>query len=102
MNRVIALIAVLAFGACTPQQQDDTYAIVCASIPVADQAFQIYAASGRVSANVIANEQLAVAAAQSVCNGPRPADTRTAVAAVQRAMSSILASTKAARTQAGG
>lgn len=98
----VVIILTLTLAACTPQQKDDAYAIVCASIPVADQAFQIYASTGKVSPSVIDKEQLAVSAAQQVCNGPRPPDTGSSLAAVQRAMASILASTKAARAQAGG
>lgn len=101
--RNLLLASAIAFPvlACTPQQQDDTYAIVCASVSVADSGFQIYAAGGKVSAKVMTAEHNAVVAAQAVCSGPRPADVATAIAAVQRALTAIANATAQARAQMG-
>lgn len=101
MRRFLLIVPILFLAACTPQQQDDTYAIVCSGVSLADSAFQIYATTGKVSARVIENERKAVAAAQAVCSGPRPTDVRAALAAVQRALTAIAEATREARQQAG-
>lgn len=105
LNPIRSLLLVaglaLAVAACTDAQKDDTFAIVCGSVPVADALFQNYASTGKVSAKVMNAEKLAVDGAQGACNGPRPADTRTAVAAVQRALTAIANATNTARAQAG-
>lgn len=97
----LVAVALLAITACTEAQKDDTFAIICGSVPVADALFQNYAGTGKVSAKVMSAEKVAVDGAQGVCDGPRPADTRTAIAAVQRALTAIANATSAARAQAG-
>lgn len=102
MKRLLLIPALLvAVAACTPGELDDGFAIACQSVPLADAGFQLYASTGKVKASVIAIEKQAVAAAQGVCTGPRPADTKTAVAAVQRAVTAIINATAQARAQAG-
>lgn len=104
MNNVLraaAMASAIALSACTTAEKDDSFAVACASVSVADAGFQLYAATGRVSAKTIEKERVAVAAAQAVCSGPRPADVRTSMAAVQRALTAIIEATRQARVQAG-
>lgn len=101
-GRMITIAAALtALAACTEAQKDDTFAIACASVSAADTGFQIYAASGKVRDSVTIPERDAVAAAQAVCDGPRPADVKTALAAVNRALKAIADATAKARVQVG-
>lgn len=94
-----ALSCVLAVAACTEAQKDDTFAVVCSSVSAADAGFQIYASTGRVATKVMQDEAAAVDAAQAVCSGPRPSDTRSVLVAVQRALTAIANATKSARAQ---
>jgi hypothetical protein len=96
---ILSSILLTTVIGCTEAQKDDTFAIVCGSVPVADSAFQIYASSGKVRASVIDTERAAVASAQAICDGPRPADTRSYIAAVQRALTAIANATAQARAQ---
>lgn len=98
---LIAAATALTLAGCTTAQKDDTFAIVCAGVSTADIGFQLYANSGKVSAQIVRNEARAVAAAQAVCNGPRPDNVAQALAAVQRALTSIADATKQARVQVG-
>lgn len=97
---VAALAAALLLTACTEGQKDDTFAIACTAVSTADVSFQLYASSGKVKPSVIEAERKAVIAAQAVCNGPRPANVRDALAAVNRALAAIAAATAQARVQA--
>lgn len=99
---ILAVCSALAVGACTPQQQDDSFAIACTAVPLADAGFQLYAASGKVSQSVIDIERSAVVGAQAVCNGPRPADVKSSIAAISRALSAIASATARARVEATG
>ncbi len=101
MKKIALLLALLALPACSAQQQDDAFAIACASIPTADALFQTYAATGKVGAKIIADEALAVQAAQAACNGPRPTNVKTAIAYVQRIATQILQAIATAKQQAG-
>lgn len=94
------LLVVLALAACTSADRDDTYAIACSSIPTADALFQVYAGTGKVSASLVADEQAAIAGAQAICSGPRPANVKSALAAVNRAATAILGYIAKAKTQA--
>lgn len=94
-----ALSCALAVAACTEAQKDDTFAVACAAVSAADTGFQIYAGTGKVRDSVVAAEQDAVAAAQATCDGPRPTDAKTALAAVNRALKAIANATASARTQ---
>jgi hypothetical protein len=100
---IAAAAACLLLGAvaCTPGQINDTFTAVCTSVPVADAGFQIYASSGKVKKSVMDAERTSVAAAQAICNGARPADVNTSIAAVSRAVTAIAEATRAAKAQAG-
>lgn len=101
MKKNFAIALLLLATACTPGQLDDGFAIACASVPTADAAFQGYASTGKVSASVINDEKLAVQAAAAACNGPRPADVKTAIAYVQRIATRVLQAIATAKQQAG-
>lgn len=103
MKRALAAAAALFLlinSACTPKELDDAFFTACTSVPVADAGFQLYAAGGKVKADVISAEQTAVAGAQAICNGPRPQDVNAAIAAVSRAITAISKATVEARAQA--
>lgn len=97
---IIAAGIVLFLAACTTTERDNAFDIACASIPTADAMFQVYAVTGKVSQSVIDGERQAIAAAQSVCNGPRPTDVKTSLAAVNRAATAILNYIAVAKKQA--
>lgn len=101
MRPILLALFCAVTAACTTTEKDDAFFIACASIPTADALFQTYAASGKVSADVIRKKEIAVAAAQSICDGPRPTDTRAAALAVQRAMTAVLTVIATAKKQAG-
>lgn len=96
---VLPLALGLGLGACTTQQSDDTYAVACSAVSLADAGFQIYASTGKVSQSIMDNERLAVVGAQAICDGPRPTNTATSLAAVTRALTAIATATSKARTQ---
>lgn len=98
----LVLVSALALASCTSDQLDDGFAIACAAVPTADAGFQIYVGTGKVSAKVINDEKLAVQAAAAACNGPRPADVKTAISYVQRITTQILQAMATAKQQAGG
>lgn len=103
MRKLMLVAAMaLAVSACTKEQQDDAFAIACQAVPTADAMFQVYVQTGKVSADVIRNEQLAVQSAQAACNGPRPSDVKSAAAYVQRIVTALIQATATARKQAGG
>lgn len=109
--RKLMLVAALALapvlggcgvtGGILPSNPDDQFALACTAINTADVGFQLYASTGRVSASVIEAEATAVAAARGICDGPRPADAKSALAAINRALAAVAAQTAAARKQAG-
>lgn len=100
--RKTVLIGLVACGvaACTPADKDDTYAIACASIPTADALFQVYASTGKVKQSLIDAERQAIAAAQAICNGPRPTNVQQSITAVNRAATAILQLIAQAKAQA--
>lgn len=103
MKRIViagAVACLLATAACTPKDLDDTFAQVCASVPLADAGFRIYASNAKVSRDVKQAEKQAVAAAQAVCAGGRPTDVASALVAVTDAMAAIAKATKKAKVQA--
>lgn len=97
---LVALGMLLSAAACTPQQQDDAFGVACVGVATADAGFQVYAATSKVSTSVLRDETLAVAAAQAICSGPRPADVASSLSALRRALSAIAAATTRARAQA--
>lgn len=94
----MAASVALLLGACT---LEDTFANACAGVPIADAGFRIYAQHEKVSRDVKQAEKKAVAAAQAVCDGPRPKDVPSAIAAVSRAIAAIADATRKAKAQAG-
>lgn len=104
MNKPLAAlvaVALLVLPACSARDMDNAFAGLCNAVPIADAGFQYYASTGKVSASVIRSEARAVAAAQAVCNGPRPTNVQSAMAAVRAAIVAIAAETAKARAQAG-
>lgn len=97
---MIAAVGGLLVG-CTAADKDDTFATMCATVSAADVAFNLYAATGKVRQSVVDAERKAVAGVQAVCSGPRPQDTRTAIAAVSRALTAIATETARARQDVG-
>jgi hypothetical protein len=108
MTRILVSIAFLALvSGCTTAQVEGTKAFVRASIanfcnyyPGAHLAFEAIAASGRLSANVIAREQQAVRAAAALCADP-PTDTATAFGAVTRILAVLMTVESQAKREAG-
>jgi hypothetical protein len=108
MTRILAaLVLVGLVSGCTTAQIEGTKSFVRASIsnfcnyyPGADAAFQAIAASGRLSANVIARERQAVQAASALCADP-PTDTATAFGAVTRILAVLMTVETQAKREAG-
>lgn len=99
MRKFILALLAMPLVACTEAQKDDAFFVACASVPTADALFQTYVATGRVKQNVIDAEHAAIAAAQVACAGPRPSDSRTTAAYVQRVMATVLVQIAIAKKQ---
>lgn len=95
-----AALGCLVVTACTEAQKDDAFAIACTAVSTADAGFQLYASTGKVRDSIIEAERAAVVGALAVCDGPRPADVKSALAAVNRALAAIANATAQARQTA--
>ena len=103
MRKIMLAAAVLGcalVAGCTEEQKDDAFAIACTAVSTADAGFQLYASTGKVRDSVIEGEKAAVVAAQAICDGPRPVDVKTALAAVNNALAAISVATSQAREAA--
>lgn len=103
MNRILALLALMALSGCTTAQIDQTkdlarqsIAVICGAYPISHAAFQAFAANRQLSATLIAREQQAVRALEAICASP-PTDTATAIASASRVFAVLLASADQAR-----
>ena len=105
----LAIVALVAFGlaGCTTAQIEQTKEYVrqsivqfCTYYPGAHNAFMVVAASGKLSANVIAREAQAVRAADALCASP-PTDTATAFSAVTRILAVLVTVEAQAKREAG-
>lgn len=99
-KKIAAMALLAAMTGCSTTERDNAFDIACASIPTADAMFQVYAGTGKVSQSIIDGERQAIAVAQTVCNGPRPADVKSSLAAVNRAATAILGYIAQAKKQA--
>lgn len=90
-----AAMLTLALGACTAAQRDQTLAIVCASVPTAELAFQQFAP--KASAATRNKVRSLAAGAQAYCATGNPKDVAGAVRSVNAIITAIVAETERAR-----
>jgi hypothetical protein len=77
---------------------DDPLARTCMTISTAELAFNVFASTQNVRQSTVDAVRKAVAAAQAVCNGPRPTNPQAALLAAQRALQAVADETRRARS----
>lgn len=93
-----ALAAALALSACTPEDLSDNYDVACSRVSLVSVGYSsattIAALAGyQIPASIGASVNKAIAAAQKICNGPRPANVEQAAAQVLQQVAAILSAT---------
>ncbi len=101
MRRLVVFCAAALLVGCTTAEIEQgkdlarkSIDVVCTSYPAPHFAFMALAASGRLRADLIEKERLAVVALEAICA------TKTAIAAASRVFTALLNAAAEARRQA--